>query len=285
MNITSEGLNNIINYGLKLAIATNGFKTTFDALDVKFETGYLQIFIKFRIEDVKYIVNNCPDLKPLLYAIQDNDSSSATSDDYMKLLIKEGQMLNRVPEHIKKDINWLILMSCYLSLEEDTRDTAVKMLDEILEILVDDGVMNTASMWLLTSALWISDYPSYREEVLSRYNAGESAVRESYVNSQSSNTSSSGYNNGGGGCYVATAVYGSYDCPEVWTLRRFRDLYLSKSWYGRAFISIYYAVSPTLVKFFGETGWFKQFWKNRLDKWVASLKRKGYSDRPYHDCL
>src|SRR5699024_12626084 len=22
-----------------------------------------------------------------------------------------------------------------------------------------------------------------------------------------------------GGCYVATAVYGSYDCPEVWTLR------------------------------------------------------------------
>ena len=26
-----------------------------------------------------------------------------------------------------------------------------------------------------------------------------------------------------GACYVATAVYGSYDCPEVWTLRRFRD--------------------------------------------------------------
>lgn len=25
------------------------------------------------------------------------------------------------------------------------------------------------------------------------------------------------------GCYVATCVYGSYDCPEVWTLRRFRD--------------------------------------------------------------
>ncbi len=25
------------------------------------------------------------------------------------------------------------------------------------------------------------------------------------------------------GCYIATCVYGSYDCPEVWTLRRFRD--------------------------------------------------------------
>ena len=29
-----------------------------------------------------------------------------------------------------------------------------------------------------------------------------------------------------GPCYVATAVYGSYDCPEVWTLRRFRDVCL-----------------------------------------------------------
>lgn len=34
-------------------------------------------------------------------------------------------------------------------------------------------------------------------------------------------------------CYVATAVYGSYDCPEVWTLRRFRDFALDETWYGR----------------------------------------------------
>ena len=50
------------------------------------------------------------------------------------------------------------------------------------------------------------------------------------------------------GCYVATAVYGSYDCPEVWTLRRFRDKVLAKTWYGRLFIHLYYAVSPTAVK-------------------------------------
>ena len=41
-----------------------------------------------------------------------------------------------------------------------------------------------------------------------------------------------------GGCYVATAVYGSYDCPQVWTLRRFRDYTLAGSWYGRTFIHI-----------------------------------------------
>ena len=31
-----------------------------------------------------------------------------------------------------------------------------------------------------------------------------------------------------GPCYVATAVYGSYDCPEVWTLRRFPVITLSR---------------------------------------------------------
>ena len=46
------------------------------------------------------------------------------------------------------------------------------------------------------------------------------------------------------GCYVATAVYGSYDCPQVWTLRRYRDYTLAETWYGRAFIRTYYAISP-----------------------------------------
>ncbi len=36
----------------------------------------------------------------------------------------------------------------------------------------------------------------------------------------------SNYNSG---CYIATAVYGSYDCPEVWVLRRYRDYKLSKT--------------------------------------------------------
>ena len=42
-----------------------------------------------------------------------------------------------------------------------------------------------------------------------------------------------------GGCYIATAVYGSYDCPQVWTLRRFRDFKLAKSLGGRIFIKLY----------------------------------------------
>lgn len=86
-----------------------------------------------------------------------------------------------------------------------------------------------------------------------------------------------------GGCYVATAVYGSYDCPQVWTLRRYRDYTLAETWYGRAFIRTYYAISPTLVKWFGHTEWFKKMWKGRLDRMVATLNAEGVEDTTYKD--
>jgi len=87
----------------------------------------------------------------------------------------------------------------------------------------------------------------------------------------------------GSSCYVATAVYGSYDCPEVWTLRRYRDYELAETWYGRAFIHTYYAISPTIVKWFGHTEWFKHMWRGKLDRMVKDLQSKGYEDTPYED--
>lgn len=88
---------------------------------------------------------------------------------------------------------------------------------------------------------------------------------------------------GGGGCYVATAVYGSYDCPSVWILRRFRDNDLANSIFGRVFIHAYYAISPSLVRMFGNTSWFKTLCRKPLDLLVAKCRAKGYSDLPYKD--
>lgn len=85
------------------------------------------------------------------------------------------------------------------------------------------------------------------------------------------------------GCYIATAVYGSYDCPEVWTFRRFRDNYLANFSAGRLFIKAYYLISPKLVKLFGESVIFKRFWKRKLDKLAITLKEKGFDDTPYQD--
>lgn len=95
--------------------------------------------------------------------------------------------------------------------------------------------------------------------------------------------SNSHHSSSSGGCYVATAVYGSYDCPEVWTLRRFRDDYLKQRILGRLFIKIYYATSPTLVSWFGDRKGFQIPTRSILDSFVESLKRKGYSDTPYND--
>lgn len=86
-----------------------------------------------------------------------------------------------------------------------------------------------------------------------------------------------------GGCYVATCVYGSYDCPQVWTLRRYRDDSLSKSRLGRLFVRCYYAVSPAIVKWFGHCGWMKAIWKCLLDHIVDNLHAKGVEDTPYED--
>ncbi len=74
-----------------------------------------------------------------------------------------------------------------------------------------------------------------------------------------------------------------YDCPQVWTLRRYRDYTLAETWYGRAFIRTYYAISPTLVKWFGHTEWFRKMWKGKLDRMVANLNAEGVEDTPYVD--
>ena len=87
------------------------------------------------------------------------------------------------------------------------------------------------------------------------------------------------------GCYIATSVYGSYDCPEVWVLRRYRDFSLANNFFGRLFIKIYYFISPKVLKVFGKKQWFKRFWRNKLDKKIIKLQRKGYSDSPYDDLM
>ena len=88
---------------------------------------------------------------------------------------------------------------------------------------------------------------------------------------------------GKSGCYVATCVYNSYDCPEVWRLRRYRDYYLDNHWWGKLFIKVYYAISPKLVKAFGEKKWFRNPIKKYLDKKLTKLEKNGYQDTPYID--
>lgn len=50
------------------------------------------------------------------------------------------------------------------------------------------------------------------------------------------------------GCFIATAVYGSYDHPAVVAFRRFRDNQLIGCVVGRLVVAIYYRVSPAIAR-------------------------------------
>lgn len=147
----------------------------------------------------------------------------------------------------------------------DTKTNWQAIFDHIEEIAVQLGIMKS------------EETRAYKD---SQENDGQS---NSQSNSGSSSLGTSSQTTDSGGCYIATAVYGSYDCPEVWTFRRYRDEHLASSAFGRMFIKTYYAVSPTVVKWFGETEWFNRFWRGKLDKIAIDLKRKGYDDTPYLD--
>ena len=56
-----------------------------------------------------------------------------------------------------------------------------------------------------------------------------------------------------------------------------------QSSFGRLFVKIYYATSPTIVKWFGKKEWFNQFWKGRLNRFVDRLHQDGYDNTPYYD--
>ena len=72
-------------------------------------------------------------------------------------------------------------------------------------------------------------------------------------------------------------------CRKRESLRRFRDDTLKRTAPGRAFVRCYYALSPSLVRRFGETAVFRALWRSALDRLVNGLRKKGVADTPYAD--
>jgi hypothetical protein len=54
---------------------------------------------------------------------------------------------------------------------------------------------------------------------------------------------------GSGGCFIATAAYGSPTGEQIDALRQFRDVVLLKSTVGSTFVALYYQLSPPIARF------------------------------------
>ncbi len=78
----------------------------------------------------------------------------------------------------------------------------------------------------------------------------------------------------GGGCFIATACYGSETADEVILLQGFRDDYLSKSGVGRLFVYAYYAISPRLAIFIGRRPALRRLVKAWFVNPVVSVVKK-----------
>ena len=105
---------------------------------------------------------------------------------------------------------------------------------------------------IVTFATNWADWPDSNYTIAWEFQVADTSLMDPVMpNTASGSWTGEGIDNdeGGGGCFIATAAYGSYLDPHVRSLRRYRDETLMRSRLGRALVAWYYDVSPPIAQY------------------------------------
>lgn len=134
-----------------------------------------------------------------------------------------------------------------------------------------DRVTTYISSSRLTAILAASDLAVAGRASITVFNpppgAGESSAQTFTVNDVQNVDAGKG--KGGGGCFIATAAYGTPMAQDVRYLRAFRDQYLETNAAGRWFITQYYNFSPPLAEHLRQDGDLRALMRIALGPLVA----------------
>src|SRR3989338_5448133 len=78
----------------------------------------------------------------------------------------------------------------------------------------------------------------------------------------------------GGGCFIATAAYGTGTAKELCILKDFRDNVLLKNKKGASFVNLYYTFSPPIAKYIQKRDYLRFLTRCALYPLISILKIK-----------
>ena len=313
INVVNGNIDNLIKLAENAIIAGNG-KEAVDyvnkALEINPESSKAW-FLKMK--SIEYIgtVGNPQVMEAISYAenaIKYSDDKDAITEDIYEYYVRRAQDLMAIALSGLKDVAQIkqlsslgvnamqgaangdaVTRNMYLNLAAMALVLKIKISDDYILANEDmqDKIVNLTKLYVSVCEADVERISIYGRKLLPEALEARKTTLKSFKSGLPENKaqeiSEESVQKNNEGCYIATCVYGSYDCPQVWTLRRYRDYTLDETWYGRLFIKCYYAVSPKLVKWFGKYEWFRKPWKKILDSMVERLNAEGVADTKYSD--